>query len=192
MKKQNGITLIALVITIIVLLILAGVAINAVVGDNGVIGKTQMSSEAHQKAELIERIQMEIAAKEVQKMAELDKITQSDIEEILKIYGIVNINEEDGTIKSFTPTGKNYEILIEEVYDGTLKNVVDVSTLEKGIFIEYDVEYADVYNSDYKYTTTNGWRLLDYKTKGDGKTLYDVELISTGVPAYMYRYYKWR
>ena len=31
MKRQNGITLIALVITIIVLLILAGVSINAVI-----------------------------------------------------------------------------------------------------------------------------------------------------------------
>ena len=37
MKKKSGITLIALVITIIVLLILAVVSINAVVGDNGVI-----------------------------------------------------------------------------------------------------------------------------------------------------------
>ena len=41
MKKQNGITLIALVISIIVMLILAGVSINAVVGDNGVLSKAQ-------------------------------------------------------------------------------------------------------------------------------------------------------
>ena len=37
MKKQTGITLIALVITIIILIILAGVSINLVVGDNGII-----------------------------------------------------------------------------------------------------------------------------------------------------------
>lgn len=41
MKKQNGITLISLVITIIVLLILAGVSISLVVGQNGVLGKAQ-------------------------------------------------------------------------------------------------------------------------------------------------------
>ncbi len=39
--KQRGITLIALVITIIVLIILAGVAINALVGENGIITQAQ-------------------------------------------------------------------------------------------------------------------------------------------------------
>ena len=36
-SKQTGITLIALVVTIIVLSILAGVSINMIVGDNGII-----------------------------------------------------------------------------------------------------------------------------------------------------------
>ena len=40
-KKEKGITLVALVITIIVLLILAGVTISLVVSDNGVINKAQ-------------------------------------------------------------------------------------------------------------------------------------------------------
>ena len=39
--KEKGITLIALVVTIVVLLILAGVTINAVFSDNGIIGKAQ-------------------------------------------------------------------------------------------------------------------------------------------------------
>ncbi|MFR2534255.1 MAG: hypothetical protein ACLS95_03370, partial [Clostridia bacterium] len=39
--KQRGITLIALVITIIVLIILAGVAINTLVGENGIITQAQ-------------------------------------------------------------------------------------------------------------------------------------------------------
>ena len=38
-KHESGITLIALVITIIVLLILAGVAIVTLTGDNGILGK---------------------------------------------------------------------------------------------------------------------------------------------------------
>lgn len=37
-KKQNGITLVALAITIIVLLILAGVAITTLVGEDSIIG----------------------------------------------------------------------------------------------------------------------------------------------------------
>jgi type II secretory pathway pseudopilin PulG len=38
-KQKNGITLIALIITIIVLLILAGVTISSLFGDNGIINK---------------------------------------------------------------------------------------------------------------------------------------------------------
>ena len=44
MDKQQGITLIALVISIIVMLILAGVSINAIIGDDGIISRTQYST----------------------------------------------------------------------------------------------------------------------------------------------------
>ena len=40
MKEKKGITLVALVITIIVLLILAGVAISALSGENGILKRT--------------------------------------------------------------------------------------------------------------------------------------------------------
>ena len=41
LKSKKGITLVALVVTIVVLLILAGVSINLVLGDNGIISKAQ-------------------------------------------------------------------------------------------------------------------------------------------------------
>lgn len=44
-NKEKGITLIALVITIIVLLILAGVAIATLTGDNGVLTKAASAKE---------------------------------------------------------------------------------------------------------------------------------------------------
>ena len=47
MKKNKGITLVALVVTIVVLLILAGVSINLVLGDNGIIAKAK---EAQKKS----------------------------------------------------------------------------------------------------------------------------------------------
>ena len=52
----------------------------------------------------------------------------------------------------------------------------------KGAFIKYDVEYTDM---GYEYTSTNGWRLENYELAADGKTLSNVRLISTGVPARM-------
>ena len=44
-KRNNGITLVALVVTIVVLLILAGVSINLVLGDNGIITKAKEAKE---------------------------------------------------------------------------------------------------------------------------------------------------
>ena len=41
MKNNKGITLVALVVTIIVLIILAGISINLLLGDNGIITKAQ-------------------------------------------------------------------------------------------------------------------------------------------------------
>ena len=43
-RNKNGITLIALVITIIIMVILAGVSLNATIGDNGIISKAQYST----------------------------------------------------------------------------------------------------------------------------------------------------
>ena len=52
MKNNKGITLVALVVTIVVLLILAGVSINLVLGNNGIIAKAKdaetKSAEASQ------------------------------------------------------------------------------------------------------------------------------------------------
>ena len=48
--KQKGITLIALVVTIVVLLILAGVSVNALLGDSGIIGKAKEAQNAMDKA----------------------------------------------------------------------------------------------------------------------------------------------
>ena len=54
-KKQNGITLIALVVTIIVLIILAGVSIAMLVGDNGIITQAQRAKNETEQAALEEQ-----------------------------------------------------------------------------------------------------------------------------------------
>ena len=56
MRNQRGITLIALVITIIVLLILAGVSIAMLTGDNGILSNAQKAKDETLKSEVIERI----------------------------------------------------------------------------------------------------------------------------------------
>ena len=49
-KKERGITLVALVVTIVVLLILAGVSISMVLGNNGIVTKAKDTQAAQDKA----------------------------------------------------------------------------------------------------------------------------------------------
>ncbi len=60
LKKENGVTLVALVITIIVLLILAGVALSMVMGDSGIFGKANKASLATNIADAKDAVNMAI------------------------------------------------------------------------------------------------------------------------------------
>ena len=54
LKGQKGITLVALVVTIIVLIILAGISISLILGDNGIITKAKEARNAQANAEAYE------------------------------------------------------------------------------------------------------------------------------------------
>ena len=58
LKKNKGITLIALVVTIIVLLILAGISISMLTGQNGILNRTQEAKEKTQVANEKEAVNM--------------------------------------------------------------------------------------------------------------------------------------
>ena len=74
-KEANGITLIALVVTIVVLIILATVSINLVLGDNGIISQAQEAKEVTRGASAKEEI-------DIWKInIEADKLTNSTIAE---------------------------------------------------------------------------------------------------------------
>lgn len=144
MRNSKGITLVALVVTIIVLIILAGVSINLVLGDNGIIIKVHEARQAQEIAEIKENLQMEILTKELQIE---EAITQSKIEEIIKAkYGEASvIKNADGTIKCVKPEGKEYEIPFEDIYSGTLEKTERLlSDLKVGDYIKYDTGVTSV------------------------------------------------
>lgn len=66
LKEQKGITLVALVITIIVLLILAGVSISLVMGENGVLTQATGAVVSQKIASAKEKIESSVAAMEMQ------------------------------------------------------------------------------------------------------------------------------
>ena len=65
LRKEKGITLVALVITIIVLLILAGVTIAMVVGDNGILTRARQAKEENELAEEVETVKLWMAEQSI-------------------------------------------------------------------------------------------------------------------------------
>ena len=86
LKSNRGITLIALVVTIIVLIILAGISINLILGENGIIKKATNSKEATIIAREKENIRMAYQKAKMELDLTETKITAEGIEEELKKY----------------------------------------------------------------------------------------------------------
>lgn len=66
-NRPNGITLIALVITIIVLIILAGVAINLTLGENGILTKAKQAKQKSEEAEAREKLEIVLLNANIEK-----------------------------------------------------------------------------------------------------------------------------
>jgi len=65
-NKESGITLIALVVTIIVLLILAGISIQMLTGDNGILNRAEQAVKKHADANELEKIQIAVLSVQTQ------------------------------------------------------------------------------------------------------------------------------
>ena len=98
MKINKGITLIALVITIIVLLILSGVSVAMLTGKNGLFEKVRLARENTEKAEY----------KEIIKMAQAeDNITTDRLRgKETKLNGIAEILNKEKTWRRNRNTNK--------------------------------------------------------------------------------------
>ena len=115
LKREHGITLVVLVITIIILLILAGISIQAIT-NTGLFNKANEAKKQSDIANIKEQIQLEIYAKQAENTGEM---TENELKTILEKYGTINYEEDETTIKGIT-TKKGYEILLEDIYTGGL------------------------------------------------------------------------
>ncbi len=83
-KKTEGITLIALVITIIILLILAGITIGTLVGENGIITRATKASEEYKIAEAREKLSLVLLDAGVEKRTNVKYNQDAFLDEFIK------------------------------------------------------------------------------------------------------------
>ena len=112
-KEMRGITLVALVVTIVVLLILAGVSINTVLGDDGIIKKAKEAAEATKRASAEE--EMNRLVLEYQ-LAKNDETLESFLQEKVTEGRIDGVTDNgDGTITITKKVeGKDYTITVKK------------------------------------------------------------------------------
>lgn len=147
-KRESGITLVALVITIIVLLILAGVTIVTLTGDNGILKKAGETKDTTIEAEGLERIQLAVMASRDENGINTTSLTEN----LMQINGLTDTNnkeisEEDKIIlpKIFIINGIQY--IIND--DGNVEKIIEGRVPS----IYQQVEYIE--SSGTQYIDTN-------------------------------------
>ena len=117
-KNEIGITLIALVITIVVLLILAGIAISELTGENGLFSRAQQAKEETIKSQLKEEITMAIQEIQTEELPKGNNVTLKTLAE----------GQLESKLKDITVTLENDEINGEyKDYEYTIDSNLNVT-----------------------------------------------------------------
>lgn len=116
LRKNSGITLIALVITIIVLLILAGVTIAMLTGENGLLSRATSTNEQKEKSQAIEEARLAILTAMTDKKGE--KLTSDEIIDILEEYFNGVPNDITDQTQVITTKNNGYSVKLSEVLNG--------------------------------------------------------------------------
>lgn len=170
LRGKKGITLIALVITIIVLLILAGVTIATLTGDNGLLQKATGAKQANEEAKELELIKVAVSAA---KTNEENLITIDNLNHELEVNFKKNVNLTGNS--PWLYKGDYNQYYINE--DGIIKCKEDYSELQVGDYVNYPVSYQNV-SSNYEPTEDYiGWRILSIDKENN-----EVKLVSAGIP----------
>ena len=108
LKSNKAITLIALVITIIVLLILAGVTIATLTGDNGLLTKASTAKNKTEKASEMEKIQVEVAgAYDLNGKLDVNQL-YNHIRDNIKDVKKIKATDKEGTTEKILPIKVTY------------------------------------------------------------------------------------
>ena len=150
-KNKKGITLVALIVTIVVLLILAGVSLNLLVGNNGIITRAKQAQISNDLSSYKEQLAMFIAEKKVENPEFYESSLTAGKN---SLYYNTKISEDEKTIKDIISDVKDEYLDSLEVVKGKLmintqdKNMIKVA---QAVGIEpnpYDIRDGVLQSSD--------------------------------------------
>ena len=181
-KNARGITLIALVITIIVLLILVGITINALSGENGILKRATQAKSKTGRANALEQINLAIITARTEGLGQVDKtvlrneITKAGMTvktdgddlpyEVVSDKYLFRINE-DYTVEEISGIGLSKKEL--KLFSGESETIT--ATLTEGVtgtitWESADKNVATVENGKITAVGTTGSTTITAKVEG--------------------------
>ena len=208
--SNSAITLIALIITIIVLLILAGVTLNMVIGENGILEKANISKEETNKSQALEELRIKVLDIQTEKNGQatlkdiIEKLLKSDEYSLFMPDNtkIENANQDFSNSDFIYVNYKGYKFKIDDKLVVELVGKIESSdennyTQEIGAEekFEYTGEYQEFEAKDsgyYKmecYGAKGGYSRIDGSigaTGGNGGYTFGVIYLEKGEKLYVY------
>ena len=140
MRNQKGITLIALVITIIVLLILAGVSIAMLTGENGILTKATQSTVETARGEADEAVKLAISTVKADLLDSTKNTSQKTYKALDRatIINAINVSYPgqaaegtDANVINFTASNHKVMAITLDLSKATSAGTVSVTSIEE-------------------------------------------------------------
>ena len=154
-KNKKGITLIALVVTIVVLLILAGVTISLLLDENGIIAKSKDARNANRAGAIKEEITLWKADKFAADNGAGSHESMDDFLARLKTRGLIS-DEDIATIKDTRKLQVGKETIVFPSDAKTLVQAFRDNEIKVGDYLNYN-DYVDESKTCTTKTNENGW-----------------------------------
>ena len=170
-KDLNGITLIALVVTVVTILVLAGVTINLIVGNEGLFNKTKSTKKIQTVASIkealeLEKVDIQVESKKVDLDTYLEQISTGK-----KNYNLSSKEKVDE---------KNAEIIVNDEYKFLVKDKEngDVEIIYDGIAKADDLTISSK-NGTYTYPNSGTFEVTNNTSRGELTVSSDASNIAT-------------
>ncbi len=168
-KKNKGITLVALVITIIILLILAGITLVALTGENGLFSKSKQAVERNKEEAAREKISHALG----EYMIDINSVDMPDTEKDSYLLEILN-NVGPTTVAE---NANYYEVLVDGYIFWIHRETLDV--VSKEIDNEIEATEVKIKESSKNMTVNVGETVsIDIEVQPEGASKKSLEYIS--------------
>ena len=165
LKNKNAITLIALVVTIVVLLILAGVTISLLLDENGIIAKSKDARNTNRAGTIRDEISLWEADKVASENGAGSHESMDAFLARLKTRGLIN-DEDIQKIKDTRELQVGKEIIKFPSDAKTLVQAFKDGEIQVGDYLNYN-DYVDESKTYTTKTNENGWADQKYTATKD-------------------------